>query len=277
MVYRFYTGGRRDAGLQQHRNLIQYIREKYEKEPAVGCSGCGKGRTRTTTPRVASAPAPVMPRTASVAHGSRMVMLPARGGSKQYVTSDGRRVTLSDDQLVLARYMSEQRGERPVVGPYSRLRYSMHSPGDIFLVDRQDLQSPLFQEVRVETTPLPVTPVVAPPPPPGTPQPAPVQQAQPVLHVAPVPDVAQDAEDGGLPPGLASIADATIVTQKVPVTPPEAGQFMEPQKLTVDQMRALLGRPSTSTAMVRAMLATEQASEKPRASAIKLLEERLAT
>ena len=45
MVYRFYTGSRRDAGLQQHKNLLQYIRDKYEKEQPVGCSGCGRGRT----------------------------------------------------------------------------------------------------------------------------------------------------------------------------------------------------------------------------------------
>lgn len=269
MVYRFYTGGRRDAGLQQHRNLLQYIRGKYEKEQPVGCSGCGKSRTRTTTSTTATR----SPMVATSTRGARMMAMPTpSGGSQVYQTIAGRKVVLTDNDLVLARYISEQRGDRQVIGPHSQLRYSMHSPGDVFLVHRADLASPQFQEVRIEspvlppsTTPHPVAP------------PQPVTAAQPVLHVAPAPDVAQDAEDGGLPMALAHPEQMLPPSApvEVPIAPPETAQFMEPERMTVTQIEALMARPSTSKTMVRAMLAREEASEKPRAAAIKALKERL--
>jgi len=275
MVYRFYTGGRRDAGLQQHRNLIQYIREKYEREAVVGCSGCGKGRTRTTT-NVTSAPS--MP-VSGTARGMRMVPVPQSGGSRTYMTTSSRRITLTDDQLVLARYVSEHMGDRPLTGPRSQIRYGFHSPGDIFLVHRDDLQSSVFQEVRIE-------PAVSVPLPAQQPMPTPKPvSARPVLHAAPVPDMAQEPEDGGLPdalmhsqtPEAASAAAAEPRVTEVPIMPQEATLFMEPDRMTVEQVRNLITRPSTSSAMLRTMLEDERKAETPRKTVIALLEAKLGT
>ena len=257
MVYRFYTGGRRDAGLQQHKNLIQYIREKYEREQPVGCNGCGKGRTRTTTNVVTQPRAPL-------GAAARIATAPAAGGAKVYLTADGRRITLTDDDLVLAQYISEQLGDRPITGPHSRIRYGFHSPGDVFLVHRSDLASPQFQEVRIEpavAVPTVTTSTPLPPPPPA------VDAARPALHVVAPPDIAQTAEEGGLPDALQYAAN-----EAVPVDPPETQQFMEPSRLSVRQIAALLERPSTSSAMVRAMLNEERAGDEPRQSVVTMLE-----
>src|SRR4030067_3045637 len=54
MVYRFYTGSRRDSGLQNHKNLVQYLTEKYAKDgDIVGCRG-GPG-CRGAAPRAPAA------------------------------------------------------------------------------------------------------------------------------------------------------------------------------------------------------------------------------
>lgn len=265
MVYRFYTGGRRDAGLQQHQKLVQYILEKYSKESPVGCNGCGKGRTRTTVGR----PAPVS--VPGMARGARMVTMPQQpsGGSKTVILADGNRRVVNDGDFVMARYVSPQRGDRLIVGPFSHIRYAgRHSPGDVFLVHRDDLQSPLFQEVRVEAVPLPFVAIPAAPPP------APVSVAQP-QQPQPAPqgeDVAQEPEDGGLPPGLAAIVKPSAATiRPVPVTPAEATQFLEPARMSVDQIRSLIGRSSTSTAMLRTMLSDEEKSDRPRSTVVDML------
>ncbi|KKW45586.1 MAG: Glycosyl transferase family 2, partial [Parcubacteria group bacterium GW2011_GWB1_57_6] len=42
VAYRFYTGGRRDAGIQMHKDLIQYIISKLKDVPSMGCKCGGK-------------------------------------------------------------------------------------------------------------------------------------------------------------------------------------------------------------------------------------------
>ena len=170
----------------------------------------------------------------------------------------------------MARYVSEQRGDRHIIGPHTGIRYGQHGPGDIFLVHRADLQSAMFQEVRMEgTIAMPAIPAQnTPPPPPGA--------ARQAVQMAPPPDMAQEPEDGGLPPGLAQIVKPSAATLRpVPQTPQEASQFMEPERLSVDQIRALIGRPSTSTAMLRTMLKEEEKSGKTRVDVVTMLSEKI--
>ena len=43
--YRFYTGGRREIGRQNARELITYLQDKYSKEAKMACRGCGSKRS----------------------------------------------------------------------------------------------------------------------------------------------------------------------------------------------------------------------------------------
>jgi len=59
VVYHFYTGKRRDRGLELHQELFQYLREKHSREEIMPCRGCGGGRPARpapTTTRTVSAP-----------------------------------------------------------------------------------------------------------------------------------------------------------------------------------------------------------------------------
>jgi hypothetical protein len=144
MVYQFHTGTRRDAGLQSHADLVEYLKAKYRKDgEKVGCSGCGGKRpvARATT-RIS----PTMPRGTNGTDGSVKAL--ASGGT----------VTLRDEDLVKARYIVTRRGDHPVVGPVTRILYGEHSQGDVFLVHRADVErSANFEEIRdVITAPAPV-------------------------------------------------------------------------------------------------------------------------
>lgn len=54
--YRFTTGSRREIGRQEHESLLDYMKEKYEKEPLMACTGCGGRRKAPTAPIQASGP-----------------------------------------------------------------------------------------------------------------------------------------------------------------------------------------------------------------------------
>jgi hypothetical protein len=193
------------------------------------------------------------------------------GGSKTVVLKDGSRHQVTDDEMVLARYISEQRGGRQIIGAHTGIRYGNHSPDDVFLVHRRDLAGSMFQEVRVEA--VMTMPAISST---TTPTPPPAGAGRPAMQMAAPPDMAQVPEDGGLPPGLAQIVDPRAATiRPVVQTPQETGQFMEPERLSVDQIRALIGRPSTSTAMLRTMLDVERKSERARADVVAMLDEKI--
>jgi glycosyltransferase involved in cell wall biosynthesis len=54
MVYQFYSGERREKGRQDHQNLVQYLKEKYEGVEKVACSGCGGRRSPKKANRAAA-------------------------------------------------------------------------------------------------------------------------------------------------------------------------------------------------------------------------------
>lgn len=116
MVYRFYTGTRRqlacpegDAGLTMARNLLQYMRNKYDKEgKPMGCGGCG--------------------RSASVSSRSVQPV-----SSIQQMTN-----TVSDDDVVMVQLTNGNSGEIPIVGHVTKTFYGMRAHGDTFLMKKED-------------------------------------------------------------------------------------------------------------------------------------------
>lgn len=131
VVYHFYTGSRRDSGLENHQELFQYLIEKHEREEIVMCRGCGSRRPRVP----AAAPSAVKQGTG----------LPALG--------------LQDDQFKMCVYNHPSRGQQTTVGQAVfpnrigdlnmirdrggqgwRINYGWRGRGDKFLVHTEDIR-----------------------------------------------------------------------------------------------------------------------------------------
>jgi glycosyltransferase involved in cell wall biosynthesis/predicted flap endonuclease-1-like 5' DNA nuclease len=157
LVYQFYSGQRREIGLQNAKNLVQYMQDKLRRLPAMangGCSHCGQ-------PRAAN-----MPPTRPSQHTQEVL-------------------AVNDDAFVMARYLSANKGEHGVVGvaqfpnriPGIKMiprnvqgqtvfiiDYGYRSGGDRFLVHRRDLRlSPTQFAADQEETAKVVLPHAAPP------------------------------------------------------------------------------------------------------------------
>ena len=150
LIYRFYTGGRREVGLQEHPNLIQYLKEKYKDIENMDC-GCKKDRP---TNYVNRSPVP------------RAVTQTAR--------ADGRSIDLMDDKnMVLCLYNNPNRGGHKVVGAVTGITYGYFGGGKRHLIHKDDIagRPDLFVPVEQQQ-------VVPPPPPKPTPPPVPVQETK---------------------------------------------------------------------------------------------------
>ncbi|MHC4709561.1 MAG: glycosyltransferase, partial [Planctomycetota bacterium] len=122
MVYRFYTGGRREHGRQINKSLVQYIKQKYAKEgDTMGCRGCPGGRSaKQKTPVPAMAPVPM---------------------AKVAASTPG-----EDGEFVLVKYVKPLRGGHEVIGANAinpitsrKFSYGIHSFGDVFTIHRDDV------------------------------------------------------------------------------------------------------------------------------------------
>lgn len=151
VVYRFYTGNRREIGLQSMGDLIQYLRKKYEGIKIMPCRSCGKKiyeSTNTTPP-----------------------------ANHTMASSLGRTSELKDQDFALIVYNHPNRGSHRVVGPTTGLDYGYRSGGgvDRFLVHRADIASmpdaftiasdvtqPIEEDLSQADTPPP-SPIVVPP------------------------------------------------------------------------------------------------------------------
>ena len=157
MVYRFYSGGRRDEGLKSHKELARYIGEKYKGEKVEMC-GCRKTKSSSSAyARRASASAP----------------------TSSTLTIGGRE--MEDKDLVMVEYNHPNIGQHPVVGPVTRIKYGYRAGGDRFLVHKDDVShdSHMFKPVRRESGGVMVEEEQQPTPPPP-PQPPAVEE-QPEL------------------------------------------------------------------------------------------------
>jgi glycosyltransferase involved in cell wall biosynthesis len=143
VVYRFYTGGRREAGLHQHKSLVEYMTRKFIGEQAMPC-GCRGSKSAAPMQR---APHQVFPAAAQ--------------DQTQGVSS------MQDENMVLCVYMSPNQGQHRVVGHATKKNYGYRGGGETFLVHKADIAAAPHLFRRKEETQPTIVETHAPPPPPA--------------------------------------------------------------------------------------------------------------
>lgn len=156
VVYRFYTGNRREIGLQSKGDLIKYMEEKYKGINIMPCRSCGKKIYETT-------------------HTSPPTQSPMSAQSQ------GLR-QMNDDDYILISYEHPNRGSHNVVGPQTGTVYGYRSGGgqEKFLVHKADQASMpgVFVPVNIRQ--------------PEVVQAAPVMESQPPVPITVGPDNGND-------------------------------------------------------------------------------------
>jgi glycosyltransferase involved in cell wall biosynthesis/predicted flap endonuclease-1-like 5' DNA nuclease len=148
VVYRFYTGSRRDAGLHQYQNLLKYMLEK-KKEAIIMACGCSSNKRP-----------PVM-------------ATPYQKSASALATMEK---NMNDESMVLVVYDSQNMGQHKVIGPASKTFYGYRSGGEKFYVNRSDAAAAphVFKAIPERITEQQVT---APPEPiEETPPPQPIEE-----------------------------------------------------------------------------------------------------
>jgi glycosyltransferase involved in cell wall biosynthesis len=208
VVYRLYTGGRRElASLQNEegrgvaRNMLKYSESVLERIEMAGCSKCpGKGPSSS----------PV-----SVNISQQMSQLSIEQQRMQ------------DKDFVMSEYTHPNRGNHKVTGAVTRIDYGYRGGGERFLVHRADMeaQPQYFREMQRQ----PLAPVVD-----SGELPAPKPLAPPMVHSEPQveEDLVQiDPDSGEIPeyiaPKVASSQpepepEAVVNVVNVTISQPEA-------------------------------------------------------
>lgn len=142
VVYNFTSGFRRERGLQDHKEILEYLREKYKEIETKMC-GC-RGDRKSYKPTRGRAPLTV---------------------GRNVATQDSRHkeAMMRDQDLVMARYLSPNKGKHRVIGSHTKTNYGRRAGGDVFLVHTDDVrtQPHLFQLQRQAppvTAPQPTAP-----------------------------------------------------------------------------------------------------------------------
>ncbi len=137
VVYRFYTGTRRERGMQDFEYLIKYMHTKYKK---VECMPCNCGSKSKVLREVV------------VTRKESTTMLKSQG---------------TDSEFVLIYYDHPNRGQHKVVGYITKTNYGYRGGGERFYVNRQDIAAqPNIFKVIDEHVSVPQQPIKAVPPPP---------------------------------------------------------------------------------------------------------------
>lgn len=160
VVYRFYSGTRRDAGLQMASALLKYTADKYEEMPTMGCGCKGEKTQKDIFDEI----------TAANGEGSAQEM-------RVLKVLHGPDMTVSDDDMVKVVYHNARMGAHRVIGSVTGVAYGRRSGGDQFLVHKNDV---FIMDgrggQRVSSIFIPVVeaqaPVAAPVPPPPPRRPA---------------------------------------------------------------------------------------------------------
>ena len=139
VVYRFYTGNRRETGIQDHPKLLEYLLKKKEEAVIMPC-GCKGGL---------SAPPPTVSVTPLQANSQEAKIMSAQDGD-----------------MVLCIYASPNRGDHNVVGPMTGIKYGYRGGGTKFYVSKRDIAAVphLFIPISHQSIDEPAN--VPPPPPP---------------------------------------------------------------------------------------------------------------
>ena len=139
VVYRFYSGLRREKSYEQWQSILEYIEKKYEGIDVVGCN-CGKPISRVTK-----------------AHARLMRPEEIIGVQKALDT---------DEKFVLVKYLHPNRGNHHVIGSSTKTKYGYRAGGNVFLVHIDDInaQPHLFEAAeKNDNLPKNVPQKVAPP------------------------------------------------------------------------------------------------------------------
>jgi len=140
MVYRFYTGERREFGLVNAAELVEYIKDKKKGLKIMGCSGCGKSKIKPE------------------------VKTPVNLSASQVTMENN----MSDSDFLMVEYTHTNRGQHPVYGGATKTHYGYRGQGDKFLVHKNDVKArpDLFRAVESATNALAPQKAIEPPPPP---------------------------------------------------------------------------------------------------------------
>jgi hypothetical protein len=116
VVYRFYTGGRRELGIEMPQQLLGYIIDKLEGVIPMPCSSCGKKTARVSVPVTVQRSSAVPQKTD---------------------------VKIADEDLVLCTYESPNFGMHKVVGSQTGTNYGYRQGGgtERFYVHKKDIQA----------------------------------------------------------------------------------------------------------------------------------------
>lgn len=127
LVYRFYTGTRREIGVQENINLVEYLRDKYINTEVHMCN-CRN------------------PKKASV--------ITMNAATQQ---QEAQMAAINDDDLVLVKYNSLNRGQHKVIGMSTGTFYGHRGGGTKFYVHRSDieLQPHIFLPIENTTAATP--------------------------------------------------------------------------------------------------------------------------
>jgi glycosyltransferase involved in cell wall biosynthesis len=212
LVYRFYTGSRREIGLQEHPDLIQYLKKKYEDIEMARCCG---GKTRG---------------------GNDKKVLPQP--QAQPAQAERSLEMNNDDNFVLVLYDHPNRGGHRVVGQATKTDYGYRAGGEQFYVHKDDVtvQPHIFSMIEEAPPKLETRPVAPPPPPPAPaappPPPQPEKEALPFLE--------PEQPEPEIEPKEAPAGDEPFDLQLVPgINAPVAAQLNAAGVHTLNQLIAV--------------------------------------
>jgi len=140
VAYRFYSGTRREDGLHDASNLIQYLIDKYKGVPIMPCNCRGKTNVVKSIGKAAV-----------VAAANRQISSEA----------------MNDSDMILCIYTSPNRGDHRVIGSTTRTDYGYRNGGAQFYVNKADISAAphLFRPIVLDQPSPPETKVEATPPP----------------------------------------------------------------------------------------------------------------
>lgn len=145
VVYRFYTGTRREAGIEHNETLLAYLRRKYEELTPMPCN-CSGGRSNPTT-----------------SSRSRTVINPS--------TNIAQESRMSDDEIQKIVIRNNNRAQTKIVGEATGRFYGYLADGDEIYMHRADIARKPNVYVVVQSR----REVVPPAPPAPPPEPVPMQ------------------------------------------------------------------------------------------------------
>lgn len=214
LVYRFYTGNRRELGREIYADLVAYLTQKYERIPATMCKSCGSRGPSRATPSYAT-PVQSMATAAAALADSDFVMVDYLHGNRGNHEVWGQ---AGFDNRLEGLHM-----KRNGPGGKYRICYGYRSGGERFLVHRRDLDiaphlfravmsNPVMAiEAAPEAPPAPL-PIVTPgPEPDALPEPPPAPTLAETARIVPAFDL--QSLPGVTPEIAAQMAAANVASR----------------------------------------------------------------